>query len=223
MRALLLAAVGFAMFAAFPAPAEASVRVSTYSVPVTTPDSTGASVTLDTDVYVPDRKPPSGGFPLLEFFHGGGSTKDNGYDAGHARSFAEHGYVTLLYSARGHGNSTGQVTVAGPAEMRDLFDVTAWALRIGGRTLPRHLDFHIDRARIALSGYSQGGLHTNLGQVWSKDPSIDPYGISFRALEPGNTPDVTFNALVPNQVVKLSYGVGLIETYLVGSSARIAP
>src|SRR5439155_22866182 len=151
------------------------------------------------------------------------STKDNGYDAGHARDFANDGYVTLIYSARGHGNSGGQVTVAGPAEMRDLFDVTAWALGIGGRTLPQHADFHIDRKRIALAGYSQGGLHTNLGQVWSADPSIDPYGVSFRALEPGNTPDVTFQALVPNSVVKLSFGVGLIETYLVGSTARIAP
>jgi hypothetical protein len=209
--------------AVVPSQAEAAVKVGTYSVPVTTPDTLGSPVTLDTDVYVPDRKVPPGGFPFLEVFHGGGSTKDNSYDAEHARAFAEDGYVSLIYSARGHGDSGGQVSVAGPAEMRDLFDVTAWALGIGGRSLPAHPDFHIDRKRIALAGYSQGGLHTNLGQVWASDPSINPYGVSFRALEPGNTPDVTFNALVPNQVVKLSFGVGLIETYLVGSSARIAP
>ena len=110
--------------------------------------------------------------------------------------------MTLIYSARGHGNSGGQTTVAGPAEMRDLFDVTAWALGIGGQAGPAHPDFHIDRTRIALAGYSQGGLHTNLGQVWSGDPSIDPYGISFRALEPGNTPDLVFPSLVTNSVVK---------------------
>ena len=205
------------------APAQASVTKLTYSVPVTTPDTLGAPVSLDTDVYLPDGKVPPTGLPFLEIFHGGGSNKDNAFDAGHARDFAERGYVTLIYSARGHGDSGGQTSVAGPAEMRDLFDVTAWALGIGGRTSPAHPDFHIDRRRLALAGYSQGGLHTNLGQVWSSDPSLNPYGIAFRALEPGNTPDLVFSALVPNQVVKLSFGVGLIETYLVGASARIAP
>ena len=187
---------------------------------MTTPDTLGAPVSLDTDVYVPDGAPPPAGFPLLEIFHGGGSTKDNAYDAAHARRFADDGYVVLSYSARGHGNSGGQTTVAGPAEIRDLFDVTAWAL---GSAAVR-TDFHIDRARIALRGYSQGGLHTNLGQVWSSDPSINPYGISFRALEPGNTPDLVFSALVPNSVLKLSFGAGLIATYLGGSTTgRIAP
>ena len=119
--------------AVVPSQAEAAVTVGTYSVPVTTPDTLGSPVTLDTDVYVPDRKVPPGGFPFLEVFHGGGSTKDNSYDAEHARAFAEDGYVSLIYSARGHGDSGGQVSVAGPAEIRDLFDVTAWALGIGGR------------------------------------------------------------------------------------------
>ena len=60
--------------------------------------------------------------------------------------------------------------------------------------------------------------------MWSSDPSINPYGISFRALEPGNTPDLVFQALVPNSVLKLSFGVGLVGTYLGGSTTgRIAP
>ena len=207
-RLLVLGGVGCVLLAGAPAQAGAAYHLSSFSVPVTTPDTLGAPVDLDTDVYVPDGTPPPAGFPLLEMFHGGGSTKDNPYDAAHARRFADDGYVVLSYSARGHGNSGGQTTVAGPAEMRDLFDVSAWALGIGGRALPPHPDFHIDRTRIALSGYSQGGLHTNLGQVWSVDQSINPYGISFRALEPGNTPDLVFSALVPNSVLKLSFGVG---------------
>ena len=216
VRLWVLGAVAAALLAGIPAQASAASSVSTHSVPVTTPDTLGAPVSLDTDVYVPDSAPPASGFPLLEMFHGGGSTKDNAYDAAHARRFADDGYVVLIYSARGHGDSGGQTSVAGPAEIRDLFDVTAWAL---GRP-----DFHIDRARIALGGYSQGGLHTNLGQVWSSDPSMNPYGISFRALEPGNTPDLVFQALVPNSVLKLSFGVGLVGTYLGGSTTgRIAP
>jgi ABC-2 type transport system ATP-binding protein len=224
VRLLVLGAVAGALLAGFPAAAGAAFSVSSYSVPVTTPDTLGAPVSLDTDVYLPEAAPPPAGFPLLEMFHGGGSTKDNAYDAEHARRFAEDGYVVLIYSARGHGDSGGQTTVAGPAELRDLFDVTAWALGIGDRALPSHPDFHIDPARIALRGYSQGGLHTNLGQVWSSDPSIDPYGIAFRALQPGNTPDLVFPALVPNSVLKLSFGVGLVATYLGGSTTgRIGP
>src|SRR5207244_2278339 len=152
-----LVAVGAVLLAGVPAQAQAAFSATTYGVPVTTPDTLGAPVTLYTDVYVPDRKVPPGGFPFLEIFHGGGSTKDNPYDAGHARDFADAGYVTLIYSARGHGSSGGQTTVAGPAEIRDLFDVTAWALGIGGRTAPAHPDFHIDRKRMAMAGYSQGG------------------------------------------------------------------
>ena len=195
----------------------------TYQVPVTQPDEFGRPVSLDTDVYLPDRPAPRGGYPLIEVFHGGGSTKSNPYDSSHAVFFAQHGYVVILYSQRGNGNSGGQETVAGPKEMHDLFDVTAWALGLGGRDQPVHPDFHLDRARIGLTGYSQGGLNTNLAQVWSHDRSINPYGISFAALEPGNTPDITFNALVPSQVVKLSFGVGLVETYVSGTHLRMAP
>lgn len=201
----------------------ASFHVDSYTVPVTTPDAFGLPVTIDTDVYLPDTPPPPGGFPLLEVFHGGGSTKDNPYDSGHARRFASDGWVVIAYSARGHGNSTGETAVIGPGEVRDLFDITAWALAVGGRNLPPHRDFHIDRSKIALTGYSQGGIHTNLGQVYAGDPSVDPYGISFRALAPGDTAELVFRALVPNGVVKLSFGLALLETYMSGTGAKVAP
>src|SRR5947209_18014905 len=169
------------------APASASARTygytrSTYLVPVTQPDGFGQSVSIDTDVYLPKARAPRYGFPLIEVFHGGGSDKTNAYDSGHAVFFAQHGYAVILYSQRGNGNSSGQETVAGPKEMHDLLDVTAWALRIGGRRQPAHPSFHLDRAHIGLTGYSQGGLNTNLGQVWSSDRTIDPYGIRFAAL-----------------------------------------
>ena len=115
---------------------------------MTTPDTLGAPVSLDTDVYVPDGTPPPAGFPLLEIFHGGGSTKDNAYDAAHARRFADDGYVVLSYSARGHGNSGGQTSVAGPAEMRDLFDVTGVGALSSG--LPHRS--HADRPRRVFAG-----------------------------------------------------------------------
>jgi predicted acyl esterase len=194
--------------------AHADVRRLTFQVPVNTPDETGAKVVLDTDVYLPDGAAPAGGFPLIEVFHGGGADKNDGFDAGHARFFAEHGYVSLIYSQRGHGSSGGLTAVAGPNEMHDLYDVTRWAL---------HQPFGIDSRRIALTGYSQGGLNTNLAQVWGSDPSINPDGIHFTVLEPGNTPDYVADALVPNGVVKLSFGAGLIATYGGGAHAHVSP
>ncbi len=199
---------------ALAAPASAAVEKKAFSVPVRTPDETGAKVSLDTDVYLPDAPRPRGGYPLIEVFHGGGSNKDSTFDAGHARFFAEHGYVALIYSQRGHGASGGLTAVAGPNEMRDLFDVTQWAL-----TQP----FGINRHRIGLTGYSQGGLSTNLAQAWARDRDINPYGIRFRVLEPGNTPDSIAKALVPNGVAKLSVGVGLVETYAIGAQAHMSP
>ena len=208
LRTLLACLVALAL----PAPAHAFVK-STHSVPVSQPDELGAPVALDTDVYLPNGTPPASGWPFVEVFHGGGSSKDSVFDADHAKALANRGYASLIYSARGHGNSNGQVTVAGPKEIRDLFDVTAWALA----------QFKLDRERISLAGYSQGGLHTNLAQVWQADAGLNPYGVHFRVLLPGHTPDITFNALVPNQVVKLSFGVGLLETYFVGGQGRVAP
>src|SRR6478672_10970807 len=133
---------------AFASPASAAVKKLTFQVPVTTPDDTGAKVLIDTDVYLPAGDKASDRRPFIEVFHGGGSDKANAFDAGHAKFFAEHGYVSLIYSQRGHGSSTGLEAVAGPNEMRDLFDVTHWALQ--------HRDWHIDRHAIALTGYSQG-------------------------------------------------------------------
>jgi hypothetical protein len=214
--ALLLALLGPGSAAAF--------TKSSYRVPVTAADEFGAPVTIEADVYLPDGKPPESGWPLVQVLHGGGANKDNEYDAGHARGLADAGYAAIVYSQRGHGDSTGQTAVAGPKEMRDLYDVTAWALGIA-ELGPPHPAFSLDPKRIALMGNSQGGLNTNMGQVWSSDPSLNPYGIRIRAVLPQDTPDVVFDALVPNDVVKLSFGVGLVGTYTVAgdTQGRIAP
>lgn len=196
------------------APAHAQVAKETFSVPVRVADETGP-VEIDTDVYLPEGQAPRRGRPLVVVFHGGGSNKDNGFDAANAKFFAENGYASLIYSQRGHGSSGGLTTVAGPNEMRDLFDVVDWALD--------QQRFGIDPRRIALAGYSQGGLNTNLAQAWAGDRGINPYGIRFRALLPGNTPDFIADALIPNDVVKLSFGAGLIGTYYQGANGRVSP
>ncbi|HVS29059.1 MAG TPA: CocE/NonD family hydrolase [Solirubrobacteraceae bacterium] len=216
-----ICALGALLLIAAPAPA-AGFSKQTYRVAVTQPDEAGAPVAIDTDVYLPSTPPPPGGYPFVEVYHGGGSKKDNPFDAGYAQKFAENGYVSLLYSQRGHAGSDGQTAVAGPKEMRDLFDVTAWALGSWG-IAPSHPDFHIDASRIGLSGFSQGGLHVNLGQAYQGDPALNPYAVHFVALEPSNTPDYVIDALMPNRVVKLSFVAGLIETYSPVNTIRPAP
>lgn len=220
--ALTAAAIAVALCAA-PASAEPRHTRATYAVPVTQPDQLGREVLIDTDVYLPASPAPPGGRPLVLVFHGGGSHKANEFDMRRAALFADHGYAAILYSQRGHGSSGGLTAAFGPLEMRDIFDLLAWALGMGGRDAPAHPDFGIDRARIGLFGYSQGGAHTNLGQVYSGEPSLNPYGIRFRAIQPGNTPDLVREAVVPGGVVKLSFGVGLIKTFYADTQGRVAP
>jgi predicted acyl esterase len=212
LAAALLGAAAIATFA--PAAAAAAAPApSAYRVAVSQPDELGLPVSLDTDVYLPAGAVPGQGWPLVVFFHGGGNQKREGFVVQHADALTAAGYAVISFSSRGHGDSDGQTTVAGPKETRDLFDVLHWALA----------SFPLDRSRIALGGESQGGLHTNGGQAHSDDPALNPDGIRFRALLPGNTPDFVREALIPNGVVKLSFGLGLIETYLVGARARMSP
>jgi len=205
------------------ATASAAVTVQPFRVPVTAPDESGGAVAIDVDMYLPDGAAGPSGRPFVMVFHGGGGSKASAFDAAHARNYAERGSVALLYSARGHGDSGGQTTIAGPKEIRDLFDVAAWALRRGDRTEPAHPDWGIDPDRVALAGYSQGGLHTNLGQAWADDPALNPYAIRFAALQPGNTPDRVFEALIDRDVVKLSFGVALLGLYYSSTQGRVAP
>ncbi|HYF28299.1 MAG TPA: CocE/NonD family hydrolase [Baekduia sp.] len=192
------------------APAAAGQR-STHRVGVTAPDEAGQPVALDVDVRVPDGAAPERGWPLVALFHGGGGTKDSAFDARAAEAFTARGSVTVLYTARGHGGSSGQTTVIGPKEVRDLFDVLGWVL-------DRH---PIDRARLALWGYSQGGLHTNLAQAWATDRALNPRRLRFAAVLPSSTPDRVFDALVEHGVVKLSFGAALVALY--STSARPSP
>ncbi|HVL96712.1 MAG TPA: CocE/NonD family hydrolase [Solirubrobacteraceae bacterium] len=221
-RPLRCVVVLCALLAAAPAAHAASTK-STHRVPVTQPDEAGRPVELDVDVYLPEGAPPPAGRPLVLLFHGGGSDKDSAFDAAQARAYAERGYGVLLYSARGHGGSSGQTTVAGPKEVRDGFDVLAWAFREGGRANPEHPDFGLDRRTILLAGHSEGGLHVNLLQAYAGDPALNAHGFRFAALQPGNTADRVFDALVEHDVVKLSFGLGLAQTYFAGTGGDVAP
>jgi predicted acyl esterase len=82
------------------------------------------SVRIDATYYVPQGSPPPGGFPGLIFVHGLGGSKSS-CEPG-AQTYAGYGYVTLAYSVRGQGRSTGKSMLFSWRERRDLAAVAAW-------------------------------------------------------------------------------------------------
>jgi ABC-2 type transport system ATP-binding protein len=72
-----------------------------------TPEN-GAPVQLDTSLYLPEKTPA----PAVLLSQGFGGDKNS--LAAEARTFAQHGYVALAYSARGFGRSGGLIHFAAP-------------------------------------------------------------------------------------------------------------
>jgi predicted acyl esterase len=90
------------------------------------------------------------------FVHGFGESKEA--DTLNALFQAQNGYLSLCYSVRGQGRSSGGTTIMGPAERSDLAFVLAYL-----RSLPG-----IDSSRIGIQGGSQGGLHV----LWAVADSL---------------------------------------------------
>jgi acetyl esterase/lipase len=102
------------------------------------------------EMFVPDGTPPTAGFPLVVFFHGGGwhSGDPNEY---HwiARALAERGYATALVGYR--LNRAGRF----PAMLKDSAAGTRWALA--------HAREHgVDPSRVALMGHSAGAYNATM-------------------------------------------------------------
>jgi predicted acyl esterase len=112
---------------------------------------------LDATYYVPSVPPEdSTGYPGMLFVHGFGESKDA--DTLDALFQAQNGYLSLCYSVRGQGNSSGGTTIMGSTERRDLAYVLSYMRSIPG----------IDSGRIGIQGGSQGGLHV----LWAVADSL---------------------------------------------------
>ncbi|MGH8860863.1 MAG: alpha/beta fold hydrolase [Jatrophihabitantaceae bacterium] len=121
-----------------------------------TPEANGSAVRLDTTLYLPDG---SSNAPAVLLAQGFGGDK-HGLD-GTAKTLAEHGYVALAYTARGFGNSGGDIHLDSPSyEVHDA------------RLLVDYLvaQPQVDKDKIAVAGSSYGGgLSLLLGGL---DPRI---------------------------------------------------
>lgn len=83
-------------------------------------------VSIAASLYVPDGAAPSGGWPAIVFLHGFGRDRGDSNALAEGYGLVDQGYAILTYDARGHGSSTGLVSVAGPREVADARAVHAW-------------------------------------------------------------------------------------------------
>jgi predicted acyl esterase len=106
------------------------------------------SIRIDATYFTPQDSPPPGGFPSIIFVHGLGGSKSGCEPA--AQIYAGYGYVTLAYSVRGQGNSTGKSMLFSWRERRDLAAVAAW---LAARP-------NMNDTLLGVAGGSQGGYHS---------------------------------------------------------------
>jgi predicted acyl esterase len=106
------------------------------------------SVRIDCTRFTPQGTPPPDGFPGIIFVHGLGGSKSD-CEPG-AQIYAGLGYVTLCYSVRGQGRSTGKSMLFSWRERRDLAAIAAWLA-----ALP-----NVNDTLLGVAGVSQGGFHS---------------------------------------------------------------
>ncbi|MDQ3654679.1 MAG: alpha/beta hydrolase, partial [Chloroflexota bacterium] len=107
-----------------PAPASAAGGFETEDLRIES--GTGADqVELDVTLYIPNSASESAPAAAIIFPHGYGGTKKQ--LSGQATKFAREGYFGVTYTARGFGESTGEVSINAPdyevADARTLIDL----------------------------------------------------------------------------------------------------
>ena len=170
-------------------PAAAAGDVTTEAARVPS-GSGGDAVELDTTLFLPAGGDPA---PAVVLAHGFGGSKESVADD--ARDLAERGYVVLTYSARGFGESTGQIGLNDPryeiADLSTLLDLLADRDEVA-------LDGDGD-PRVGVAGGSYGGALALLGAAY--DDRIDAIA-----------PQITWNSLTAALFPSQTGGTGGAET-----------
>ncbi len=105
-----------------------------------------AAVKLDTTLYVPNSTPA----PAVLLAHGFGGDKDS--VSSEATTLAQHGYVVLAYTARGFGNSGGNIHLDAPA-----YEVKDARLLVSYLASRSEVQKKNGKPQIAVAGGSYGG------------------------------------------------------------------
>jgi predicted acyl esterase len=181
---------------------------------------------LDVTVKVPQSTTvPTGPYPLVVSLHGYGGSKNS--SVGDVDKLADAGFTVLRYSARGFGESWGQVNLADlNVEVRDLRSMISQVTND-----PR---LQADADAVGVFGASYGGIQSWLAAVqptFTADPGggqvriraivpIVPGTDLLYSLRPNGTPENSID--VPGGF-KLSFTEGLLLSGIRRSSARPYP
>jgi predicted acyl esterase len=155
---------------------------------VTLPMDDGAKIAAT--LYRPSGTPPASGWPALVFMHGLAGNRQQMNTLGEASGFAGDRYVVLTFDARGHGESTGLVSIDGPREIADVRALESW--------LAARPD--VDGNAIGAWGISYGG-----GAVLNSLVA----GVPWAAVATVQTWTSLYAALVPQGLVKSGLVAGL--------------
>ncbi len=137
-------------------------------------------------MWVPAGTPPGARLPAIVIGHGYGGSKE----VGEARTAAARGYVGFAFTARGFGDSDGQMDVVGPRTMQDLKELVRWLVAHGP----------VDPARVGFVGASYGGGH-------AMQIAAEPDGGIATVVAVATWSDL-HHGLIPNGVPKFSYTTG---------------
>jgi pimeloyl-ACP methyl ester carboxylesterase len=181
---------------------------------------------LDVTVRVPQSETPATTpHPLVVSLHGYGGSKNS--SVGDVDKLADDGFTVLRYSARGFGDSWGQVNLADlNVELRDLRSLISQVTND-----PR---LQADADAVGVFGASYGGIQSWLAAVeptFTADPGggqvrirtivpIVPATDLLYSLRPNGTPESSID--VPGGL-KLSFTEGLFLSGLRRSAARPYP
>ncbi len=167
------------------APASASAAGGFETEDLRIESGTGADqVELDVTLYIPNSASESEPAAAIIFPHGYGATKQQ--LNGQATKFAREGYFGVTYSARGFGESTGEVSINAPdyevADARTLIDLLS--------ERPEVLQDAPGDPRVGILGGSYGGGLALLTAGY--DQRVD-------AVSASRTWNSLVNSLFPNQ------------------------
>ncbi len=145
------------------------------------------SDSLDATYYIPTTPKPINGYPAILFVHGFGLSKD--WDTSNSWFYSKNGYITMCYSVRGHGKSTGGSTIMSHKERVDLSEVLSFL-----KSLP-----DVDSNKIGLAGGSQGGLHG----LWAISDDLHVSAVSTDVIIPNWASDMLMNGCFRRTILLL--------------------
>ena len=201
-------------------PPDSGVRTENETIAVPGGPGVSGPVDIDATLYLPAV---TGRAPAVLMAHGFGGSKDS--VASDARDLAGHGFVVLAYSARGFGQSTGQIALDSlDYEIPDARALVSWLA-----TRPEVLLDAPGDPRVGVTGASYGGALSLM--LAGTDKRIDavaplitwndlsaalfPNAIDTRAESAGTPADAT---AAPDGVFKKSWAASLMASVISGTA-----